>query len=117
MPGCEGIDYGEGAVAGTNGLPPGIGRGGYKGTRKPEPQRLGYDKLNLFATASGGFRSMPPVPVIASYGSAGQAPVTDSMIAAAGYRTFPQTFPESLRTSPAASGLSGEIIRTSQKII
>jgi hypothetical protein len=80
MPGCEGIDYGEEAVAGTNGLPLGIGRGEYKGTCKLELQRFEYDKLNLFAAASGGFYNMPPVPVIASYGNAGQAPVTDSMI-------------------------------------
>jgi hypothetical protein len=82
--GCESVDCGggkgDGAVAGTNGLPLGIGRGEYKGTCKLELQRFEYGKLNLFAAAPGGFRSMPPVPVIASYGSAGQAPVTDSMV-------------------------------------
>jgi hypothetical protein len=83
-PGCGSIDYsdekGDEAVTGTNGLPPGIGRGGYKGTRKLELQRFEYDKLCLYSAASGGFCNMPPVPVIASYGNAGQAPVTDSML-------------------------------------
>jgi hypothetical protein len=67
-------------VTGTNGLPLGIGRGEYKGTCKLELQRFEYDKLCLYSAASGGFYNMPPIPVIASYGNAGQAPVTDSMI-------------------------------------
>jgi hypothetical protein len=83
--GCESIDYsdekGDEAVTGTNGLPLGIGRGEYKGTCKLELQRFEYDKLCLYSAASGGFYNMPPVPVIACYGSTGQAPVTDSMIA------------------------------------
>jgi hypothetical protein len=82
--GCESIDYsdekGDEVVTGSNGLPLGIGRGEYKGTCKLELQRMEYDKLNLFSAASGGFYNMPPVPVIASYGNAGQAPVTDSML-------------------------------------
>ena len=82
--GCESIDYndekGDEVVTGSNGLPLGIGRGEYKGTCKLELQRLEYDKLNLFAAASGGFYNMPPIPVIASYGNVGQAPVTDSLL-------------------------------------
>jgi hypothetical protein len=82
--GCESVDYsdekGDEVITGTHGLPLGIGRGEYKGTCKLELQRLEYDKLNLFAAASGGFYNMPPVPVIASYGNAGQPLVTDSMV-------------------------------------
>ncbi|MDR2516830.1 MAG: hypothetical protein LBC88_05545 [Spirochaetaceae bacterium] len=44
-----------------------------------ELQRMEYGKPNLFSASSGGFYNMPPVPVIASYGNAGQAPVTGSM--------------------------------------
>jgi hypothetical protein len=82
--GCESIDYGDEkgdeVVTGTNGLPLGIGRGEYKGTCKLELQRIEYDKLNVFAALSGGFYNMPPIPIIASYGNAGQAPVTDSLL-------------------------------------
>jgi hypothetical protein len=82
--GCESIDYsnekGDEVITGTNNLPLGIGRGEYKGTCKLELQRMEYGKLNLFAASSGGFYNMPPIPVIASYGNAGQAPVTDSML-------------------------------------
>jgi hypothetical protein len=82
--GCESIDYsdekGDEVITGSNGLPLGIGRGEYKGTCKLELQRLEYDKLNLYAAGSAGFYNMPPVPVIASYGNAGQAPVTDTML-------------------------------------
>jgi hypothetical protein len=90
--GCESIDYsdekGDEVVTGSNGLPLGIGRGEYKGTCKLELQRLEYDKLNLFLASSGGFYNMPPVPVIASYGNMGQAPVTDSMPAHFTKRSF-----------------------------
>jgi hypothetical protein len=82
--GCESIDYGDEksdeVISGTNSLPLGIGRGEYKGTCKLELQRLEYDKLNLFAAASGGFYNMPPLPVIASYGNSLQIPVTDSLL-------------------------------------
>lgn len=82
--GCESIDYGDEkgdeVITGSNNLPLGIGRGEYKGTCKLELQRMEYDKLNVFSAASGGFYNMPPVPVIASYGNAGQPPVTDSML-------------------------------------
>jgi hypothetical protein len=82
--GCESVDCGDEksdeVIPGTNSLPLGIGRGEYKGTCKLELQRLEYGKLNLFSASSGGFYNMPPIPVIASYGSAGQPPVTDSML-------------------------------------
>ena len=82
--GCESIDYGDEkgdeVITGTNNIPLGIGRGEYKGTCKLELQRMEYDKLNLFSASSGGFYNMPPIPVIASYGNAGQPPVTDSML-------------------------------------
>ena len=82
--GCESVDYsdekGDEVITGTNNLPLGIGRGEYKGTCKLELQRAEYDKLNIFSASSGGFYNMPPVPVIANYGNAGQAPATDSML-------------------------------------
>lgn len=82
--GAESVEYNDEksdeVITGSNGLPLGIGRGEYKGTCKLELQRLEFDKLNLFATASGGFYNMPPLPVIASYGNAGQVPVTDSLL-------------------------------------
>jgi hypothetical protein len=82
--GCESVDYSDEksdeTITGSNGLPLGIGRGEYKGTCKLELQRIEYDKLNLFAATPGGFYNMPPVPVIASYGNAGQVPTTDSML-------------------------------------
>jgi hypothetical protein len=82
--GAESVEYGDEkgdeVISGSNGLPLGIGRGEYKGTCKLELQRLEFDKLNLFATASGGFYNMPPLPVIASYGNSGQVPVTDSLL-------------------------------------
>jgi hypothetical protein len=81
--GAESVEYndekGDEVVTGSNGLPLGIGRGEYKGTCKLELQRLEYDKLNLYAAASGGFYNMPPIAVIASYGNAGQAPATDAL--------------------------------------
>jgi hypothetical protein len=90
--GCESIDYGDEkgdeVVSGSNGIPLGIGRGEYKGTCKLELQRFEYDKLNLFSVASGGFYNMPPIPVIASYGNLGQAPVTDSMLVHFTKRSF-----------------------------
>jgi hypothetical protein len=82
--GAESVEYGDEkddeAINGSNGLPLGIGRGEYKGTCKLELDRFEFDKLNLFAATSGGFYNMPPVPVIASYGNAGQPPVTDSLL-------------------------------------
>jgi hypothetical protein len=81
--GAESVEYGDEksdeVISGSNGLPLGIGRGEYKGTCKLELQRAEYDKLNLFAAPSGGFYNMPPIPVIASYGNAGQMPDTDTM--------------------------------------
>ena len=81
--GAESVEYGDEkgdeVVTGSNGLPLGIGRGEYKGTCKLELQRLEYDKLNLYAAASGGFYNMPPLPVIASYGNAGQEPAIDTL--------------------------------------
>ena len=83
--GAESVEYGDEksdeVIPGTNNLPLGIGRGEYKGTCKLELQRFEYDKLNLFSAASGGFYNMPPVPVIAGCGSAGQPPVTGSLLA------------------------------------
>jgi hypothetical protein len=83
--GAENVGYGDEkggeVVTGSNGLPLGIGRGGYKGSCKLELRRFEYAKLNLFAAASGGFYTMPPIPVIASYGNAGQAPATDALSA------------------------------------
>jgi hypothetical protein len=82
--GCESVEYGDEksdeVIAGSNGLPLGIGRGEYKGTCKLELQRFEYDKLNLYAALPGGFYNMPPLPAIASYGDAGQAPVTDALL-------------------------------------
>jgi hypothetical protein len=82
--GAESVEYGDEkgdeVITGTNSLPLGIGRGEYKGTCKLELQRFEYDKLNLFSASSGGFYNMPPIPVIASYGNDGQAPVTDSLL-------------------------------------
>jgi hypothetical protein len=82
--GVESIEYGDEkgdeVISGSNGLPLGIGRGEYKGTCKLELQRLEFDKLNVYAAASGGFYNMPPLPVIVSYGNAGQAPVTDTLV-------------------------------------
>jgi hypothetical protein len=81
--GCESVSYSDEKddqlVTGTNGLPLGIGRGEYKGTCKLELHRFEYDKLVAFASASGGFYNMPPVPVIASYGESGQTLVTDRL--------------------------------------
>jgi hypothetical protein len=81
--GAESVEYSDEkddeVVSGSNSIPLGIGRGAYKGTCKLELQRLEYDKLNLFAVASGGFYNMPPIPVIASYGNSAQVPVTDMM--------------------------------------
>ncbi len=78
--GVENIDYsdekGDEVATGTNGLPLGIGRGEYKGTCKLELHRFEYDKLNLYAAPFGGFYNMPPIPVIVSFGNAGQPPVT-----------------------------------------
>jgi hypothetical protein len=82
--GAESVEYGDEkgdeVITGSAGLPMGIGRGEYKGTCKLELQRFEYDKLNLFSAASGGFYNMPPIPVIASYGNAGQIPVTDTLL-------------------------------------
>lgn len=90
--GCESIDYGDEkgdqVITGSNNLPLGVGRGEYKGTCKLELQRFEYDKLVLFSAASGGFYNMPPIPIIASYGNAGQAPVTDSMTVKFNKRNF-----------------------------
>ncbi len=82
--GCESIEYGDEkadeVITGTNGLPLGIGRGEWKGNCKIELQRFEYDKLNLFSAGFGGFYNMPPIPVVASYGNAGQVPVTDTLL-------------------------------------
>jgi hypothetical protein len=90
--GAESVEYNDEksdeVISGTNSLPLGIGRGEYKGTCKLELQRLEFDKLNLFAATSGGFYNMPPIPVIASYGNAGQIPVTDSLFVHFNKRTF-----------------------------
>ncbi|MHB9294179.1 hypothetical protein Holit_03306 [Hollandina sp. SP2] len=90
--GAESVEYGDEkgdeVISGSNSLPLGIGRGAYKGTCKLELQRLEYDKLNLYAATSGGFYNMPPLPVIASYGNAGQAPVTDTLLVHFTKRSF-----------------------------
>jgi len=82
--GCESIDYGDEkgdeVINGSNNLPLGIGRGEYKGTCKLELQRMEYDKLNLYAGTSGGFYNMPPIPIIASYGNAGQPTTQDELL-------------------------------------
>lgn len=82
--GCESVEYSDEkndeVICGTNNLPLGIGRGEWKGTCKLELARFEYDKLNVFSAASGGFYNMPPIPVVASYGNLGQAPVTDVLL-------------------------------------
>lgn len=82
--GCESVEYSDEkndeVICGTNNLPLGVGRGEWKGTCKLELQRFEYDKLDLFGVASGGFYNMPPIPVVASYGNAGQPPVTDTLL-------------------------------------
>ena len=82
--GCESVEYSDEkndeVICGTNNLPLGVGRGEWKGTCKLELQRFEYDKLDLFGAASGGFYNMPPIPVVASYGNAGQPPVTDTLL-------------------------------------
>lgn len=82
--GCESVEYSDEkndeVICGTNNLPLGIGRGEWKGTCKLELQRFEYDKLDLFGVASGGFYNMPAIPVVASYGNAGQPPVTDTLL-------------------------------------
>lgn len=82
--GCESVEYSDEkndeVICGTNNLPLGVGRGEWKGTCKLELQRFEYDKLNIFAAASGGFYNMPPIPVVASYGNMGQPPVTDTLL-------------------------------------
>ena len=82
--GCESVEYSDEkndeVICGTNNLPLGIGRGEWKGTCKLELARFEYDKLNIFAAASGGFYNMPPIPVVASYGNMGQVPVTDVLL-------------------------------------
>ena len=87
---------GNEVVSGSNNLPLGIGRGEYKGTCKLELQRFEYDKLNLFSAASGVFYNMPPVPVIASHGNSGQAPVTDSLLV-----HLPNVISKDRRATPA----------------
>lgn len=67
-------------ITGTNNLPVGIGRGEYSGECELEMGRTDYDLLNIFAASCGGFYNMPPIPVVASYGNAGQVPVTDTML-------------------------------------
>ena len=82
--GCESVEYSDEkndeVICGTNNLPLGVGRGEWKGTCKLELQRFEYDKLDLFGVASGGFYNMPHIPVVASYGNAGQPPVTDTLL-------------------------------------
>jgi hypothetical protein len=90
--GCESVDYDDEkddeVITGTNNLPLGIGRGAWKGTCKLALQRFEYDKLNLYSAASGGFYNMPPLPVVATYGDFGQAPVTDTLLVHFTKRTF-----------------------------
>lgn len=82
--GCESVEYSDEkndeVICGTNNLPLGVGRGEWKGSCKLELQRFEYDKLNIFAAASGGFYNMNPIPVVASYGNDGQPPVTDTLL-------------------------------------
>jgi hypothetical protein len=81
---CEKISYGDKkddeVVYGSNGLPVGIGRGEYSGDCEIELGRTEYELFNVFTAASGGFYNAPPVPIIASYGQTGQAPVTDTLM-------------------------------------
>jgi hypothetical protein len=67
-------------VSGYNNLPAGIGGGEYSGECELELGKSEYDKLNAFSAGSGGFYNMPPIPVIASYGHAGQAVKTDTLM-------------------------------------
>jgi hypothetical protein len=67
-------------VFGVGNLPVGIGRGAYSGECEVEMGRIEYDLLNAHAKDAGGFYNMPPVPITASYGQLGQAPVTDSLM-------------------------------------
>ena len=66
-------------ITGANGVPIGIGRGEYSGDVEAEFGRAEYEALDVFALAFGGFYNMPPIPIIVSYGHAGQPPVTDAL--------------------------------------
>jgi hypothetical protein len=67
-------------IVGYNNLPVGVGGGEYSGECEIEMGRFEYDKLNAYSAGSGGFYNMPAVPVIASYGHAGQPIRTDTMM-------------------------------------
>jgi hypothetical protein len=67
-------------VSGYNNMPVGIGGGKYSGDFEAELGRIEYDKLNTSAASSGGFYNMAPLPIVVSYGHAGQIPVTDTLV-------------------------------------
>jgi len=67
-------------ITGVNNIPIGIGRGEYSGECELEISRAEYEKLDMFASASGGFYNMPPIPVVVSYGHALQVPITDTLM-------------------------------------
>ena len=66
-------------ITGCNNVPAGIGRGEYSGDCDMELSRNEYNKLDNYAASFGGFYNMPPIPIIVSYGSPGQPPVTDEL--------------------------------------
>lgn len=66
-------------ITGVNNLPAGIGRGEYSGECELEISRYEYDQLDAYAESFGGFYSMPPIPIVVSYGHAAQTPVTDNL--------------------------------------
>jgi hypothetical protein len=79
----ESVNYGDKkadeVITGHNNIPVGVGQGEYSGECEVEIGRIEYDKFNLSAAAAGGFYNMAPVPMVVSYGHAGQVPVTDSL--------------------------------------
>ena len=64
---------------GANSIPLGVGRGEYSGTVDVEFGRDEYDTLDEYADSFGGFYNMPPIPIVVSYGHAGQRLVTDTL--------------------------------------
>jgi len=80
---CEKISYkdkkDDEVITGSNSVPIGIGRGEYTGDVELELGRDEYDKLDEYASSYGGIYNMPPIPIVVSYGHAGQRPVTDKI--------------------------------------
>ena len=68
------------AVHGIGGMIIGTGRGKYEGSFTIEIGLFEYEVLNKFALSSGGFYNMPPIVIVASYGSFGQIPITNTIV-------------------------------------